>query len=183
MDPLTAGSLQHGQTTHYIYTRSYMQSIYYRLCGPQEYYTPMCHTSRPTIALLCRVRPPLPKFPHTSLLACAFPLGDKTTLPNYLSTQLKLGIRWEQISIQFVVCLVGFRYKLKVFLWLTPFLNLSMRITPLGKQLSPLQTKASTFLTVFPTTIPMQASIPGLLAEMPLAIIMYSREEVTTADS
>lgn len=64
---------------------------------------------------------------------------------------------------------------------MTPFLNLSMRIAPLGKQLSPLQTEALMGLTLFPTAaIPEPASIPGRLAEMPLAIMMYSREEVNT---
>lgn len=70
---LAKGWLSATRATHAIYTRSYMQSIYSRLCGPQECDTPVCHTSSPTIALLCRVRPPLPKFPRTSLLVQAFP--------------------------------------------------------------------------------------------------------------
>lgn len=63
---------------------------------------------------------------------------------------------------------------------MTPFLNLSMRIAPLGTQLSPLQMEALMGLKLFPTAVHAPASIPGWLAEMPLAIMMYSREEVTT---
>lgn len=92
------GWLSATRATHALYTRSYMQSIYSRLCGPQECDTPVCHTSSPTIALLCRVRPPLPKFPRTSFWPKLSP-NKQTTLANYLSTQRKLGLRWEQISV------------------------------------------------------------------------------------
>lgn len=63
--------------------------------------------------------------------------SNQTTPPNYFSTQLKLGLKWEYLySLEVSLCLV----QIKVFLRLTPFLNLSVRIAPLGKQLSPLQT-------------------------------------------
>lgn len=58
---------------------------------------------RPTVTLFFKLKLFLPKRPQTSfwLLALALAIRQATTLPNYLSTQLWPGLRWEEISVSF----------------------------------------------------------------------------------